>query len=123
MVLLATLCALATCVPATVGAGPLPLTVERIHPVDDAGTTVMAGREAARVPGDPDLFKIKADLWLRNSGGADLEVASVTTSYPGSAVSSYSFPHLTDETTPATWGASASSTASTGSCRCPCPRR
>ena len=81
MVLLATLCALATCVPATAGAGPLPLTIGRIHPVDDAGTTVRAGREAARVPGDPDLFKVKADLWLRNSGGADLEVASVTNSY------------------------------------------
>jgi hypothetical protein len=39
------------------------------------------GREAACVPGDPDLFKVKADLWLRNSGGADLEVASVTNSY------------------------------------------
>jgi hypothetical protein len=45
-----------------------------------------------------DDVKIKADLWLRNSGGSDLEVASVTTSYPGSAISSYSFPHLTDET-------------------------
>ncbi len=101
MVLLAALCALATCVPPTVDAGPLPITIERIHPVDDAGTTLMAGREAARVPGDPDRFKIKADVWLRNSGGSDLEVASVTTSYPGSAVSAYSFPHLTEEILPA----------------------
>ena len=101
MAVLAALCALSVCVPSTVGADPLPLTIERIHPVDDAGTTLMAGREAARVAGDPDLFKIKADLWLRNSGGSDLVVASVTTSYPGSAVSSYSFPHLTDETIPA----------------------
>jgi hypothetical protein len=93
--------ALACFVPASAGAGPLSITIERIHPLDDAGTTLMAGREAARTAGGTDRFKIKADVWLRNNGGSDLEVLGVTTSYPGSAVSSYSFPHLTPETLPA----------------------
>lgn len=87
--------------PAPAVAVPLPLSIERVHPVDDAGTTLMTGREAARVAGDPDLFKVKADVWLGNSGTSNLEVASVATSYPGSGIGPNSDPPANVQIIPA----------------------
>jgi hypothetical protein len=91
----AVLAGIALAAPMVVRAAPLPLSLVRVHPVDDPGTTLMAGREAAHAAGDPDRWKIKADVWLQNNGPDDLEVESVTTSYPGSGVAPASDPPTT----------------------------
>lgn len=74
--------------------------IDHIQPLDDAGVTLLVAREAARDPTEPDRFKVKADVWLSNTGTFDLTVASVTTDYPGTTIAPNSDPPTPGQTIP-----------------------
>jgi murein DD-endopeptidase MepM/ murein hydrolase activator NlpD len=68
---------------------PSGVTFNSITPVD--GTDLIVARTAANNPLDPPTFQLKADIFFDNSGCCSTDVTSVTISYPGSGIGSFTY--------------------------------
>ena len=56
-----------------------------------SGGNVLVARTAANNPLNPPTFQLKADIWINNNSPTNRSVTLVTVSYPGSAVSAFSY--------------------------------
>src|SRR5262245_7291164 len=71
---------------------PAGITVHSITPL--SGVSLLAARTAGHNPLDPATFQLKADVALNNTSPSNKSVTSVTISYPGSALGSFTYQPL-----------------------------
>ena len=72
---------------------PAGITFNSISPL--AGGDLLVARTAANNPLNPPTFQLKADIFLNNTTPANRSVTSVTISYPGSALTPFTYTPLT----------------------------
>lgn len=72
---------------------PAGITFSSITPI--AGGDLLVARTAANNPLDPPTFQLKADISLNNMSATNRSVTSVTISYPGSALTPFTYTPLT----------------------------
>ncbi|HUE86497.1 MAG TPA: peptidoglycan DD-metalloendopeptidase family protein [Vicinamibacterales bacterium] len=72
---------------------PAGITFSSITPI--AGGDLQIARTAANNPLDPPTFQLKADIFLNNTTSTNRSVTSVTISYPGSALTPFTYTPLT----------------------------
>jgi hypothetical protein len=78
---------------ATLEAVPAGVTFNSITPI--AGGNLLVARTAANNPLDPPTFQLKADIFFNNTSPTNRSVTSVTISYPGSSLTSFTYTPMT----------------------------